>query len=951
MRYRVILNQLWNSGDYSKHFRSKIYKAGYTDLERWFATADGICMPFCLYPEVFTYQEVDKLTKFALENCTNNFAQFIRRLKKSKKLFRKGFYTSTDLTVGLRDMKTYLDMCRKFVRRIGGKDPHKRLQAVLFVTQTRATGLADSAMMAESERKFEEVITSPSIPVILDQARLFQCMVKFRRIDPASMKISCGPSSCFEKTREEGGQTAFIKDLVRTRCLHREYNLDTLEYTKVAPRPVRNPADIISLAIDQYLHHRWKFSVVRVHTVAEPSKARIITVRSYFYSAIMHCVAHAFAPCIRDKHLVSGMTKSRHLWNFGYRNLNPHEGRSWTYLDPGNVWGLSTDLETATDYGNMSVSKEIWRALTIMGVAHGLPRGLLIIAKTLYNGNMFAIMKDGRLVKRTRGWMMGDPFTKVLLTIAEDYAYRVCQSPGSCVGDDVVRLGTREVCEAHLLELRRMDFRISEDDTFISKIGVFYCEEGMIIPQYEADTIASCLKGGRAPPYIDYPRIRLLLDVHLETDSFSYTRAGKFSLLGKEARWVSSLSAKLLPMYTRAIIGQNIWLPQDNTCYCPFLPEILGGNGSFLNDPETILMMMDKVPRSREMHFRVEQNYSKTCIGKYTQTTREVSFVNRSSWIVNTDQVSQFIPEEWIVRPKSQTERKLLGSLRCLTTPINAIMNIAQRIYYNDLFSGREPRKLSLPIPEVDIGRTNVRTSIEHLSILLNRWRSPGLSPEEEENFFIDTQVMSKERYLNLGLKPRMRPFKDTRERDEWEEYARNNLLIRDRVPDEALPQLRWENYNIPHEFRDRIHLFMESDSWIIAQLDQRKTSELHQYYVLVSGDLKLAQRIGDLLYARGYSKPLIFVVKPVFYTSGMFYEAPPYSGESVQDMDVIEDPGAISWADYQHDNDPIDLDGEFYWRRDGRYNRIMILSTRRGEGDTGHRLLQIDGAFIEYYE
>jgi len=644
------------------------------------------------------------------------------------------------------------------------------------------------------------------------------------------------------------------------------------------------------------------------------------------------------------------MTKARHLWNFGYRNLNPQERRSWSNLEPGNVWGLSTDLETATDYGNLSVSKQVWRFLIRIGVSRGLPRGFLMIARRMYNGPMYAYIENKRRVWRTRGWMMGDPFTKVLLTVVEDYAFRIVKSPGSCVGDDVVRLGTKKEVETHLNELRKIDFKISEDDTFISKLGVFYCEEGMLIPQYEAETTMACLKSGRQIPYIDYPRIRLMLDVHLETDTFSYTRAGKFSLLGKEARWVSNLNATLSPMYMRAVLAQNMWLPQDSECFCPFLPEILGGNGSYYNDPEFIIRMMDKSSRSREIHYRVEQNYSKTYIGKYTQTRREVSFVNRTSWVCNIDDVSKFIPESWIIRPGDETDKKLLGSLRCLSTPISAIMNIAQKIYYKDLFSGRSPRKLSLPIPEVNIGRTDVKTSTEHLSVLLTRWRSPGLTPDDEENFFIDTSEMVRERYLSLGYKRRDNLFLSLpEERERWEEYARHNLLLMDRVIDEIVPSLRWDNYRIPEEFKERIHLFMESDNWIVAQLNRRADSELHRNVILVSSDTRLANRIGDLLYGRGFSDPLVFLVRPSMYTCGMLYNAPSYKGDSIEEMEVIEDPGAISWADYQNDgNDLFDPEAELYWGTDGRFRRVRILKARPSESN--NRLLQIDGAFI-YYE
>lgn len=86
---------------------------------------------------------------------------------------------------------------------------------------------------------------------------------------------------------------------------------------------------------------------------------------------------------------------------------------------------------------------------------------------------------------------MGDPLTKVLLTMAQYYVskkvdslYPLQKKLTSVVGDDHISISpSKELLQSVLDNLRDIDFKISEVDTYISNKIMFYCEETCLVPQ------------------------------------------------------------------------------------------------------------------------------------------------------------------------------------------------------------------------------------------------------------------------------------------------------------------------------------------------------------------------------------------------------------------------------------------------------------------------------------
>lgn len=63
------------------------------------------------------------------------------------------------------------------------------------------------------------------------------------------------------------------------------------------------------------------------------------------------------------------------------------------------------------------------------------------------------------------------------------------------------------------MELRIAGFMISENDTYVSKRLMFYCEETAPVPQNITDLLRYVLRDNKGYiPYVDVPRIKLILN-------------------------------------------------------------------------------------------------------------------------------------------------------------------------------------------------------------------------------------------------------------------------------------------------------------------------------------------------------------------------------------------------------------------------------------------------------
>jgi hypothetical protein len=915
----------------SAAFRSKLRKkldAGHLNQVRaWFQTADAAVLPLLICSEYHSdllEAQVDCLTNWVLENCAHNYARFQGEWKALKKRMRKSFalYGDLDHVECPGFMNPYLLTARKALQDFPVEQPSDLGRFVLLFCQTRATGMADHKMIEQSYEKFVATVSDPGQTVRLDPTILGKITEPIKRVSGTGAKVSVGTTSCLESTRSMGGKTSFLKHLARHKCVRAEYDFRTLEPTYVDPRPVRSAQDLVNWAVYNILHHPTYTSCVRLHGVSEPSKARTITVAPYSYQVLMGVFAHIFQPGLTSRQIKSGLKADRHLWRFLTDVLNP-QNKEWGELIDGNVYSLSTDLSEATDWGNKNVARQIWQALIERAENPEFPLGLALLAKSKYCGKRFAFVPQQggyRLVPMVRGWMMGDMMTKVILTLAHQYC---CEKSRlkvyTLVGDDEIALDSDpSKLEKHLDTLGEI-FKVSELDTFISQRLAFYCEEGCIVPQNVRDTPHVQMRRGTDLNYLDYPRIRLLLPQPSEVDAYSMSNIGRFSLLGKETRWVASSNPRAKRFFDQASLLQHILVPQEPDCISPYTPIEIGGDGAFPIDGKHMLRVIDNKSRNpRETKYRLSALQNNRFGYKFVRSNRTDKVVHKHHlYLPKLEGMKSLLPPEAVITPRDQNHRTLINSLKIdmFSDPQSVFFEIAKGLYYQALLRGEDPPE---PVFSIERKFSEGRTEDPQIDydLFLSTWSNPGFKFQNDWGYVVDRSKIPKLNPMNLGWNWEKYVPEKIQLKGYFEDWLRDNSdLLTESLPD--LVALIREQTPLPKRVVDRLNLFMESDSYLLATLP-REWAEKNEIG-LVTRDQRLARLIQSKLDSWKPTCPhRVICVDPAIYMIGRAYEI------ISDDTPILEDPGAMLHVDYNEFTDGMPHD-EDIWDRE-----IGLINTRR---------------------
>lgn len=872
-------------------------------VQRWLDTADGIVLPHLLEEGTeYNIDLVNELTRFALENCANNYSQFIARLKKCKKLIRKSLALGEELPV-MRDMGTYL----KWYAYTRPKDESRHAQVLhcSLWCQTRATGLADAQMGENSLRKFYTSVTTPDrvenkvldavTPMIRDCTRLVMSMKGLHS------KLSCGPKACMEKTQEKGGQTAQLCEIVRTKAVRYRYDPVDLSRTEDRRR-IKSSQDVLDYCIQWVLENPALAKLVKPHAVLEPSKARIITITPFAVSRIQGVAAHLLSPCLRQRYQTrSGMTKDRHLWGFS-KMLHPQD-TVWAKAKGKHV--LSTDLSEATDHHSRKFAKRIWREiLWHLRKVEGAPLGFLALAAKLHTSSRYVLVQDEEtggyaldcILKTQIGIFMGDFLTKPILTFNQDICSRLAGlEVYSIVGDDETAFGEPEQLETYLGVSSELGNEISLEDTFISKMFMFYCEETMLVPRTTKDLVVVASKENRSKiGYIDTPRARLLLPVSVETLGFSNVSAGRYSLLGKETRWVHAIHKAVEPVFLRAQLLQHINVPTERDVICPFIPEEIGGDGSFHPDPEFLRKVIETKSRCpQEVYHRIGDLWkSRDGLRLIRSETLNQVVTKYKAWLPTERALRKYLPDYLVVDlDESNSSLRSLTVRGFLEPPQRTFLKMAKAAYYRAILRGvpfEDLPKLQVLESPKELGVRGGSPTYVPLTRFLEHWVNPGFSKSNQAEYMVRTQLVPKEDYLslewNFGL------VIDSKSRTMAEFLELNSDSILD-MHGETILDCLINRIDLSPALRDRLNLFVESDSIIKEEFLRNPPEE--EKIVLVSRDLRLGAdlvRLGEARFGREYQ---VFCLRPCFFLYGRMYEF-----DELSSAHIINDPGAEIFED-----------------------------------------------------
>jgi hypothetical protein len=891
----------------------------WSTAQRWLDTADGVVLPYLLEAEEPDVEVCDQLARFALEGCANNYPKFIARLKSRKKEIRKCLALDEEIPFR-RDTNTftkvYLSTRPKVPHKwpCSAEDLHAHGVHTQVWCQTRGTGMADMAMAAASQTKFEGTVTLKDIPredfMFLEHEvrNATRCVRSMRGIHA---HISAGPKASLGMRQGDGGHTAMLSHIVRSRRVQYRYDPVTLERVEDWRR-VKTSSDVLDHCITWVLENQVLRRLVKPHVVLEPSKARVITISPWEVSRLQGVVAHLIAPCLRHSFRTkSGMTKDRHLWRF-FKNLHPQD-TNWQHAMGQPV--LSTDWSEATDFFSHRFAKQIWyEILRHLKDIPGVPLGLIRLAATLHTETRIVLDDSARgpgdddetknistekYILTSRGLFMGDYLTKAILTFAQDACARAAGlRVYSIVGDDFIAFGDRPQLLQYLDFVRRTGGRISEEDTYISERYMYYCEEMAVVPWTTPNLpVIQYRKGSSWMNYLDCPRIRLILPVTAETQGFSDTSIGKFSLLGKESRWVASTHTGLRPLFERASLLQHILLPQDRDTLSAFLPVEIGGDGGFIEDPSFLSRVTDHCRDPVEARYRLTELYRGRVGFRYVRSDTLNQVLHRHTMKLPViDKLRQYLPEELVIDiDESNSSLRSIQVRGLLENPEQTILRMVKESYYRKILQGFEIDQIDTN-PWGDLTKRHAMRGSNPPYVpfraFLEHWKCPGFRFENHASFLVRADLAPMIDHLSLAWDfGQERP---QRTDEIFRDWLSQSGCLEDTQKWDLLDNLIARK-DLPEAVRARLHMFIESDS-VVKESFCRDLPADGTQILLVSTDQNLGADLVRLGEARGM-KYQVLCLRPAFYLYGRLEEIP----EALECSVTIEDPGSMFYEDSAH--------------------------------------------------
>lgn len=574
-------------------------RPGYSRLKQFLMTTDSVILSLIFsFPEkFFSYHQTDKIAVSIMSNLLNSGDHFLKILKDFRKSLKKWYFTNdgSELMVP-RELGVF-----SYVKGLTRNQSVFEVYKISLLCQTRSSGTGSKIMLTQAFEKWRQTVTteysfSDEVKEELDtQVHLLLSQAEIRS---GTSRVSFGTSACYEVGQRQGGKWSILQTLFQQQKKVPVTDLETGEYTGNYIFP--NYKNIGEYSF-QYSLWRYKSGVpmnfCKGAFIKEPGKVRVVTSSQFFHATILHPFNHIgidilkSVPCLRD-----GLSASKNLWAL-YKRI----GRPFS----PNLIGYCADLTAASDSG---VRDFVTIVVRLMRQIFSLPTWYMNVVNQLLTMDRDVWFPElGERVISKRGWFMGDPGTKVILSVFTGILIRNIPISANC-GDNIACLS----CEDMEKRVRRLvsisGMELSEEDSFQSKYWINYCEEYLKVPhsEYELAVINKRYKDGSFLPYLDYPRFRLVFDLKKETQDHSSTPMGKFDLFNKEISWIDR-GHIAYGHYNLLSVIQLRFLPEKEYAGRMFLPRKLGGAGKPppFNVLDYVFIYLTKYPRYFEYHCKV----------------------------------------------------------------------------------------------------------------------------------------------------------------------------------------------------------------------------------------------------------------------------------------------------------------------------------------------------------
>jgi len=422
-------------------------------LRSMLATADGVLMQAVLgFPGNHDFQNWKRMDQIQCSLVANLISDYFRdndpdrvstfeKVKQVRKDLKRELFNpigSPAKVVVPRELSVMRTMCSL----IRGKTPLAYFQGMML-TQTRAGGVPPPSVYTKTLAKTKAILTEPSDKTLYNNvARPLAKAVDLLYGDfltrlgsiekrdsffegiMKEAKISLSDSGEFFTTTNVGGKLEAARIVLQTNPEIREINLHSGEVTdRIIPiKPDNQGERLFHWALGTFVDRQKVYDrncmSCRISLVAELGKFRTITVSTLQHAILLHPVSHLGLKILEVfPSSESGIGAANHAWNLFKRLSHKNPSASFIFKQDIKSAVFSTDWENATDYGDRYISGLILnRFLNLIGVPKWY-RETVVFALTAPR-QVETLDKNGCPIEwfyTTRGILMGDPVTKVVL--------------------------------------------------------------------------------------------------------------------------------------------------------------------------------------------------------------------------------------------------------------------------------------------------------------------------------------------------------------------------------------------------------------------------------------------------------------------------------------------------------------------------------------------------------
>jgi hypothetical protein len=431
----------------------KLSREGINKLRNILATVDGLVMQIVLSffeTEFLSWERIDQIIYcmitqllpdyFREEHVRESDLSTFEKVKKLRKAIKMaGFNPQSDLSELKipRELSFFKAICNM----LGSNKSPLSMERIMTLSQTRASGVPPKTVFVRTQRALREVLTAPPDYTVWNTVKFYvgqgidqlhydilsgksetqRERFLSRCLDRA--KISLSDSGEFFTKVHEGGKLEATRKVLFENPNIEEINLETgFKTGKILNKDNSSVGDMIfhwacSKFKDRSKIYESNVMSVRVSLVSELGKYRGITVSHLAHSVLLHVASHILLEYIKEvPSSRSGVSAANHAWNF-FKLLSHKNPEANFIFGNKDTYAFSTDWKDATNYCDHAVAQGM---LNRTMFKLGFPTWYRQTAVFALCGprQVEFVDDETRLLERyytTRGVLMGDPVTKVVL--------------------------------------------------------------------------------------------------------------------------------------------------------------------------------------------------------------------------------------------------------------------------------------------------------------------------------------------------------------------------------------------------------------------------------------------------------------------------------------------------------------------------------------------------------